>query len=84
MHGVRRAAPLKGADRMSDRGELRLATIQVGYEISRDESGGWALTLRVAELPGGLLADQLGRTLVAVVQGSLEPVAASVQTEVAH
>lgn len=69
---------------MSTRSEAGLATIQVGYQITPDEGGGWALTLRVAELPGGLLADQLGRTLVAVVQGSLEPVTAAERAEVAH
>lgn len=69
---------------MSTRSECGLATIQVGYQIAPDEAGGWALTLRVAELPGGLLADQLGRTLVAVVQGSLEPVVAAVPVDVAH
>jgi len=69
---------------MSTRSECGLAVIQVGYQIAPDEAGGWALTLRVADLPGGLLADQLGRTLVSVVQGSLEPVVAAVPVNVAH
>lgn len=75
-----------GTDRigMSNRSECGLAAIQVGYQISPDEAGGWALTLRVAELPGGLLADQLGRTLVAMVQGTLEPAASMTAAEVAH
>jgi len=81
---VRRLAPPKERIGMSTRSECGVAVIQVGYQIASDESGGWALTLRVADLPGGLLADQLGRTLLSVVQGSLDPVVAAVPVNVAH
>ena len=64
--------------------EVSPATVQVGYHIAPDDAGGWALTLRVAELPGGLLADHLGRTLVAVVQSSLEPGALIAAAPTAH
>lgn len=42
---------------MSTRSGAGLAAIQVNYQIALDDAGGWALTLRVADLPGGLLAD---------------------------
>lgn len=69
---------------MSARGEAGVAAIKVGYQIAPDEGSAWALTLRVAELPGGLLADQLGRTLMTVVQGSLDPVTVAMRAEAAH
>lgn len=69
---------------MSTRSEYGTAVIQVGYQIAPDEAEGWALTLRVAGLQGGLLADQLGRTLVSVVEGSLGPVVAAVPLNVTH
>lgn len=77
-------APLKRVEMSTTPSQGGLAIVQVGYQIAPDEAGGWALTLRVAELPGGLLADQLGRTLVAIVQGSLDPAATAVPIEAAH
>lgn len=58
--------------------------VEVGYQIAAEEGGGWTLTLRVSGLPSGLLADQMGLTLVSVVRSALNPATVAQKGDTPH
>jgi hypothetical protein len=71
-------------DRMTKSKDTGEGLVEVGYRITAQEGGGWALTLRVSGLPSGLLADQMGLTLVAVVRSALNPATMAQKDDMSH